>query len=94
VCRILILFKKLASYIVKNIIFFSESLTEAKKKAKMAQITSDLSSSESHKKKKKVDMKISLKRARNISKQPKKLPRSNKPPIFANNISGIYLFNF
>ncbi|XP_060881699.1 uncharacterized protein LOC132953189 [Metopolophium dirhodum] len=32
-------------------------------------------------------MKISLKRAINISKQPKKLPRSNKPPIFANNIS-------
>lgn len=68
---------------------FSESLTEAKQKAKLAQITSDFSSSESHKKKKKEH---TLKRSRNNSKQTKKLPRPNKPPIFTN-ISGRYQFN-
>jgi len=75
----------------KNIIFFSESSTEVKKKAKTAQITSDLSSTESYKKNKKENMKISMKRARNNLKQQNKLPKSNKPSIFTNNISGIYL---
>lgn len=51
---------------------FSESLREAKQKAKVGQITSDFSSSESQKKKKKEH---TLKRSRIKSKQTKKLPR-------------------
>lgn len=65
--------------------FFSESLTVAKKKAKIAQITSDLSSTESHTKKKKENMKMSMKRASKNSKQPKKFPRSNK--LITNQVS-------
>ncbi|KAL4103988.1 hypothetical protein QTP88_019301 [Uroleucon formosanum] len=49
-----------------------ESLREAKQKAKVGQITSDFSSSESQKKKKKEH---TLKRSRIKSKQTKKLPR-------------------